>query len=372
MRFPVDADLFFIAASLAAVLGSIPRLRNLPTSRVPVRYDLEPVPPDTMTEAQSERFASYDSKLAALQYLPVCVYRIANYGHNLIRNYGNPADTARCVVMINETNVGEGNPRIVSSCNVSFHTRFGDGTILTTRNMAAKSSLSRPPFQVVQECPGLMDLARLKRKHDRKAASMGQAVPPPANLKSVFEDLQSEHQRFSDFYLEKGDYHLEIGAGNYTITDQVFSRSIWNHVNPFAQNLPLGRFLLASVIAVGLPLLAITRLATIASHAAGPFGFPPFAAGRLVVLASFLLAGTLFGFLVENNTYWLALLFTYLAYRVPNILPFGAPPFAMFAATPAYFVARIKKRRRAVLLTSSDPSAEPEPLSSAPKAGYSQ
>lgn len=372
--FPLDSDLFFLAASFAGVLGGLPRLRSLPTSRVPVEYELQEVPPETLTEAQARYFAPYDEKLAAMSYRSVCTYRIANYGHNLIRNYVNPMDTARCIVMLNEIAlVDKGKPYPVNSCTTSFNTRFTDATILTTRNMTAKSIMDQPPYQIMQECPGLADLAQMKRIHDRKVATTGQPVSPPADTKSVFEDLQSEHRRCSDFYLEKGDFSLEIGADSYTITDKVHTRAIWNHLNPFAQNLSMRQFLPAAMIAVGLPLLAIKVLGPAAAHAAVQNSLPPFAAGGLVVLASFLLAGSVFGYLVENNTFWLALLLTYLAYRVPNAIPFGAPPFAAFAATPAYWVARAKKRRRAVLLTAGDdPSSDPKPLSNAAKAGFSQ
>jgi len=188
----------------------------------------------------------------------------------------------------------------------------------------------------------------------------------------VFEDVQSEHQRFGDFYLEKGDFSLEIGDDNYTITDRVHSRAIWNHLNPFAQNLPMRQFLPAALIAIALPLLAIAKLGPAAAHAAVHIGLPPFAAGRLVVLACFLLAGAVFGYLIENNTFLWTLLLTYLAYRVPNVLPFGAPPFGTFAAAAAYAVAQAKKRRQAFLLSSAEPSSAPKPLSNAASAGYSQ
>jgi hypothetical protein len=369
--FPLDTDLFILATSVANVLGSLPRLRSLPTSRVPVRYELQEVLPGKLTEAQAKHFASYDEELAAMNYQPVCTYRIVNYGNNLLRNYVNPIDTARCVVMINKTPVAAGGEPPATSCTVCFHTRFSDGTILTTRNMALKSIMDQPPYQITQERPGLTDLAQMKREHDRKAASMGQPVSPPAVTKSVFDDLQSEHQRFSDFYLKKGDFSLEIGSDSYTIKNKVHSRAIWNHLNPFAQNLPMQRFLPAALIAIALPLFALTKLGPAAAHSVH-IGLPPFATGRLVVLGCFLLGGAVFGALIPNNTFLWTLALTYLAYRIPWVLPFGAPPFGTFAATAAHAVALAKKRRQAFLLSSTDPSSEPEPLSNAASAGYSQ
>src|SRR5579863_450657 len=372
MGVPVDADLFLLAGSVASVFSSMPRLRSLPTSHVPVRYDLQEVRSENLTEVQSRYFAPYDEKLAAMNYQPVCTCRIANYGHNLIRYYVDSVDTARCVVMVNEVSVGGDKPYQITSCTTSFHTSFTDGTILTTRNMERKSIFDQPSYEVVQECPGLTDLAEMKRKHDGKAATMGQPVAPPADVKSVFEDLQSEHRRFSDFYLDKGDLSLEIGADSYSITDKLYSRAIWNHLNPFAQNLSMRQFLPAALVAIALPLAAIKILAPVVAHFAMTRGLPSFAAGRLAVLACFLLAGAAFGYLVQNNAFLWALVLTYLAFRVTNAIPFGAPPFATFAAVAAYSVAQAKKRRQAVLLTSAEPSPEPKPLSNAASAGYSQ
>ena len=365
MGVPFDTDLFVLAASVASVFSSLPRLRSLPASRIPVQYDLQEVPPESLTEAQAKYLASYDEKLAAMNYLPVCTYRIANYGHNLIRNYVNPVDMARCVLMIMEIDLVKGSkPYPTNSCILHFHTRFADGTILTTRNMRAKSIMDQPPYEVVQERPGLSDPAPLKREHDRKAVTMGQPVAPPADAKSVFADIQSEHQRFSDFYLQKGDLSLDIGADSYTITDKVLSRAIRNHLNPFAQNLPMRGFLPAALVAIALPLLAITKLAPIAAHAALGSVFSPFTAGRLVILASYLVAGAILGYLLENNTFLWTLLLTYLAFRVPNVLPFGSGPFATIAATVAYSVARAKKHRGTVLLLPAQLPLPPNALSS--------
>jgi hypothetical protein len=358
MRFPVDADLFFFLAAIANVVSSLPRLRSLPTSKIPVRYETQEVPQAAMTDLQAKYFAPYDEKLAAMNYWPVCTYRIANYGRNLIRNYVNPMDSARCVVMINEVPpVQEGKLPPTDICTTSFHTRFSDGTIFTTRNMTDKSILDQPPYWIVQELPGLNDLAEMKREHDQKAASIGPPVSPPSDTKSVFDDIQSEHQRFSEFQLANGGY-LPLPDGNsYALADPVYWRAIRNHLNPFAQNLSMRRFLPAVLIAIGLPLSALKILAPAAAHAALNIGFPPVVAARCVTLACYVLAGAVLGYLLERNTFLWALLLTYLALRVTMVLPLGAPPDGTLAATVACCVAQAKKRRRtAPLFENAGPS----------------
>jgi hypothetical protein len=108
MGIPIDADIFFLLAAVGSVLGSLPRLRSLPTSRIPVRYEIQEVLQDALTEAQAKFLAPYDEKLGSMNYLPLCTYRVLNYGHNLLRNYVSPMDTARCVVMIYEIPVENG------------------------------------------------------------------------------------------------------------------------------------------------------------------------------------------------------------------------------------------------------------------------
>jgi hypothetical protein len=74
-------------------------------------------------------------------------------------------------------------------------------------------------------------------------------------------------------------------------------------LNPLAQNLSMRRFLPAALVAIGLPLLAMAILAPAAAQAAVHGGFPPFIAGRLVVIASYVVAGAVLGYLLEHNTF---------------------------------------------------------------------
>jgi hypothetical protein len=354
MRFPVDADLFFFLASIASVVGSLPRLRKLPTSKIPVRYDIREVRPDALTDAQSRYFAPYDEKLAAMNYFPVCTYRLANYGQNLFRTYTNPLDKARCELMVYELPaVKESKLPSADIFTMCFHTRFSDGTVLTTRNKAVKSILDQPPYWVVQECPGMSDPVQMKREHDRKSATMGQAVSPPSDAKSVFDNIQSEHERFSDYQLQNGGYVALPDGSSYVLADQVYWRAICDYLNPFTQKLSMRHFLPAALVGIGLPLSALTILAPAAAQAAASLGFPRLVAARCVTLACYVVAGAVLGCLLERNTFLWALLLTYLVLRVTMVLPLGAPPDGTVAATVAYLVAQAKKRRAVSLLAST-------------------
>jgi len=351
LRWPIDADLaVFLCTVGKVVFAGLPRLRRK-AKQIPVRYEIAEVHPAALTEAQASFFAPYDEKLAAMNYRPVCTYRIANYGSNLLRNYVSPLETSRCVVMINETPVvRNGKPSVANSCTLSFHTRFNDATILSTRNMRIKSVLDKPPYQVVQECPGITEPAAMKRKHDSRAASLACPVSPPCDTATTFKDLQAEHERFGAHQVSRGSLRLNPDGNSYTITDKVRWRGIRNHLNPLANRFPFRHFIPAALVAVALPSFAVLKLAPAAADAARNVGFSPFAAAEAVTLASYLIAGALIGYVLERQTFVWVFLLTYLSVRILAGNHLGPVPYSAFAGSVAYSVAQAKKRRRAVLL----------------------
>ncbi len=353
MNFPIDADLCVFVYTVAKVLvTAIPRLRrSVLGSRIPVDYDVREVNPSLLTGAQARFFAPYDEKLAAMNYRPVCTYKIVNYGHNLLRNYVSPMETSRCVVLIHEM------PRRISgklsptnSCTLSFHTRFSDATILTTRNMGLKTLMDRPPYQLVQERPGITDPSEMKCIHDRKAVTMGCPLPPPSDAASTFKDIRSEHIRFSDYQVSRGIYKLNADGKSYSMTDKPHWRGIRNQLNPFAHRFSVRRFLPAALVAMALPLFGVMKLAPAAADAARNIGFPPAAAETAVILACYLCAGAIIGYVLERQTFVWVFLLTYLSVRIFSGTALGPIPYSAFAGSVAYSVAHAKQRRCAVLL----------------------
>src|SRR5208282_4999906 len=140
---------------------------------VPVHPAYEEIPEGTLTPAQKDYIQPFDEQLAALNYRPDCTYRITNftnYGHNLIRRYFNPMDSAACSLVILELKVKVKNVQAARTTpNVFFTTRFSDEKQLTTRNLPLKSLNDEPPYRIVQECRQVTNLAELKRRHDLRA-----------------------------------------------------------------------------------------------------------------------------------------------------------------------------------------------------------
>jgi hypothetical protein len=356
MRVPVDADLFvFLYTASKIAFGSLPRLRRS-SPDVPARYQITNVPANFLTEAQARYLAPYDEKLAAMNYWPVCTYRIDNYGHCLLRQYVNPSETSRCVVSIIELALKVDGRRAASNtCTLSFHTRFTDDTILTTRNMKLKTILDRPPYQIVQECPRISEPSEMKRRHDARAQTMGCPVAPLSDPERIFKDVQSEHERFSAYQLSTGAYRPLPGGNSYALADKAHWRGIRNFLNPFAHRFSLRRFLPTALIAAALPVFAFLYLAPAVAEAARNIGFPPFLAAEAVILACYLVAGTLIGYVLERHTFIWVFLLTYLSVRLFAAASLGPVPYSAFAGSVAYSVGQAKKRRRAVLIPQAAP-----------------
>lgn len=353
MQFPVDADLaVFLYTVGKIVFGSMPKLRQN-AHTIPAKYEIEEVAPSALTDAQATVFAPYDEKLAAMSYFPVCTYRIANYGHNLMRTYINPGETSRCVVMIVETGLKmlvNGKRPVSSSCTLSFHTFFSDNTLLTTRNMHLKSILDRPPYQTVQERPYIKEPAEMKRVHDAKAATMGCPVAPPSSSAQVFKAIHEEHDRFCEYQLAQGTFCMNPDGKSYLLADKAHWRGIRNHLNPFVHRFYAWRFLPAALLAMLLPILGVIKLAPTAFTAAQTVGFPPQAAAEAMMLACYMVAGAVLGFTLENATFIWVFLLTYIPVRIVAPGALGPVPYSAFAGLVAYSVAQAKKRRRVVLL----------------------
>jgi hypothetical protein len=252
MRLPFDVDLLASLYTLGVIVfGSFPRLRRNSLA-IPFQFNCEEVPPSAVTESQSKFLATYDAKLAAMNYWPVSTFRATNYGNNLIRGYSNAAETSRCVVMLIATTVRlNGKSMVTNSCTVEFISKFADDRVLITRNAKIKVLSDNPDYRVVQECPTTSEPSELKRRHDGQAATMGPVEWPPTDAASIFKQVNREHARFSAYQLARGLYRLHPAGNGYVLTDKTHWRGIRNFLNPFAHHFSLPSLL--SAIAVGVP-----------------------------------------------------------------------------------------------------------------------
>ena len=352
MAIPLDIDMLaFSWATYRVIFGSKARLRQNPRP-IPLRYDVEVIPEDRLTPAQSEYLKPIDAQLFTMNYRPLCTFRVKNLGMNLLRRYSNPADSASCSLTIVEVKVNvDGVKGFKNSCSAEFTTRFPDGKRLATRNMALKSLFDQPPYRVVQECPNVTDLAALKRKHDAQAQKMGPPYPPPAEVSSVLDEFQAEHDRFSKYQLDRGNYRLAPDANSYVVSDKIYERGIRNHFLPFGRRISLVNVLFTALIGAVLPLYGILKVAPwiAGSPYQNMIGFLP--ASYIAIAMCYALAGIIMGAACDTQKFTWMMLITYLPAHLIGGWSFGWFPYTTLAFNAAYFTAQALRKRALVLQT---------------------
>jgi hypothetical protein len=349
MFIPWDADILVFAWSTAKVVFNSRRRLREAKRAIPVHEALEEVSEDTLTETQKNYIQPFDARLKALNYFPDCTYRVTNFrnlGKNLLRHYSNPTDTATCKLTIIEIKVKvEEVESVKTSSSISFTTRFHDGKVLTTRNMSLKSLMDRPPYAIVQECRHVTNLKDLKRRHDARAAQLGTALPPPAGIDAVFETNHKDHQRFSEYQVQRGIYRLLPDGQAYELTDKAHTRGIWNHYNPFAKRISLTPTILAALIGSVLPLYAILKFAPwIANHVEGNV-VSLFPVTWFAICLCYILAGTIIGLTSDRASFQWIMLISYVPAHLVAGWRFGWWPYSTAMFLTSFYAIRAKRRR---------------------------
>lgn len=349
MAIPWDTDILIFAWATARVVFRS-RARARATKRaIAVHDELRELSEDALTKAQKDYIRPIDQQLAELNYFPdltYCVTNHRNYGHNLIRRYSNPTDSATCSLTIVELKVKVDE---VESCktssNVGFRTRFADGKQLTTRNMSLKSVLDRPPHTVIQECRHTTQLAELKRRHDRKAARMGQPLPAILGKEAIFATHHEDHQRFCEYQLQRGTFRLLPDGTAYEVTEKARTRGILNHYNPFARRISLTDVLLTGLVGSVLPLVGILKLAPLAVARMEGTSLSVLPIAWITIGICYLLAGLVIGAISDRASFHWIMLISYVPTHLLAGWSFGAAPYSTMAFLASFYLIRMRRRR---------------------------
>jgi hypothetical protein len=347
--FSFDYDLIGLFwTTVIVVFASKPQLRK--NSRpIPARFDRQIVDESSLSIEQRKYFAPFDAQLAAMNYRPMCTFRVANYGTNLLREYSNPADPAHCTLTIVEVQTTVKNLQAVkNSSMVSFKTSFSSGKELVTRNMELKSVMDSPDYRVLQDCRNVTDLADLKKRHNARSAAFGTPVSPPRDVKSLFEAYEVENQRHFAHQVQRGILKLNAQGDAYIVTDKAFNRGILNFFNPFARRLTLTNALLSLLVSAVIPLYGILKLAPAVAERVGD---PYLASGpqALAIAACFAATGVLLGLFSEVRSFVWIVVMTYVPAHLVAGSSLGRFPFSTLAFAISYFVCRAKEKRQLVL-----------------------
>lgn len=354
MTAPFDLDLpVFLWISLKTILGTKRRLRES-TRRIPLKFAFEEVPADQLTQAQRDYMRPISNQLAALNFFPFATFRITNFnfGKTLHCRYSNPTDPASCSLNIVEVKAKVGDVESVrNSWSVEFVTRFPDGRRLITRSKSLKSLFDEPPWRITRDYPNISSLAELKRKHDIRARDLGVPVSPPQNTSEVFEAVQTEHERYSKFQLERGIYKIAPEGGAYAISEKIHLRALRNHYLPFGRRLSFPKLLFSALVGAVLPLLGILKLGPMLETA--HTGLPLFEIGtaQFAVAVCYVAAGIVIGYVCEGqNLPWIYLI-TYVPAHLVAGWTFGIYPYSLLAFIMNYYVGQARRRQKLVLQT---------------------
>ena len=350
-RILADTDLLAIVVTVVSVLRKAPALlRQRPP--VPAEYEIEEVLAHKLTEKQRDFFDPYDRKLAALNYFPVCTYRIANLERTLIRKYANAAEPASCSVSALEARYRyKGKICWAPARLITFRTDFTDGTSLITRNAKRRTLFDTLPGFTIQERPTVEDPAVLKRMHDAKAGGMGCPQGRPTDVARFFEQIRDEHRRFSEYQIKRGLYALH--PQGYVLTSKTHWRAIRNHYNPFVQHVSPVRMAASALLAIGLPSLthAYFSLALSAADSANFMNVALLA--QVSLLASYAAGGAAIGLLIQRNSFLWAFLLTYMGVHLCTGWWVSPMPFSTIAALTSFWVTRLQYKRKLMLAPTS-------------------
>ena len=283
--------------------------------RLPRRLQVATLTDDQLTDKQREFLGSFDSKLKDLGYTPFITYRLANIpgSKNLLRSYLSGSDPTRCTVQISAAGGGP-----VQFDQVQFVTEFADKTRTFTTNRTNSQTFDVEPERYFQQCPGIRDLAELKRRHEQFTDQYRFRGPVFMDTKNFLAQTQEQYDREVSHQVKQKLLRLDAAKDEYRVTLKWALRMQFNFFNPFADGFTVPKLMGALAIAA-LPVLARLHeaqfTAGLASSLGVNFGWMP------VVTVSYLVAGVGAGLLFGHKSFVSAFL---LAYIPTLFLPSGA------------------------------------------------
>jgi hypothetical protein len=307
---------------------------------LPRNLQCEEVPREKLTPRQAAFFDAYDKEMAEIAYFPLSTFRVINLkGTNLNRAYISSSDPARCLVTMMSTGGS------FTSC-LEIVTRYADGTRLSTKNTQLSSVLATMPNRIVQQFPGIQDVAELKRRHDRKAEKLLSRSPEFRPPSSYFSDLDEYHQQFCQYQESNRLLRFDNAAGLYRATYRTGLRGVFNFINPLADNFTVPRFILGALLGAGLPLIAATQHARILSWLSSFGASNLVLAGSLLTPVACTLAAIAVGSIFTNKAFIWALVLGFLPAKLLALTTALSLGSGFYMAVVAHWAARFCISRR--------------------------
>ena len=294
--------------AIMLVIG-LPLIRS--NTRLPRVLQFATLQPTSLTPAQAEFFRGYDEKLGAMGYYPGPIYTVPNLsGRNLSRVYFNSSEATYANVATLTSAKGQ---RGLSY--LEFITRYQDGSSLTTKNADISTVFPAMPGRLSQNCPGVADVAELRRRHDARRAGLTASSEVFVSEKDFFTRFQDAHQKWGDYQVQRGILRSDPAAGLYRGTLALGLRGVRNFLNPFADNFTFPRFAIGLLFGLGLPVAAILNPGNFARVVQWQ-GATPDQTHQLVLLVAYLLGGAVVGYLFTGKSFIWGFLLGYVSWLV--------------------------------------------------------
>ncbi|MDX2436224.1 MAG: hypothetical protein QNL88_04135 [Acidobacteriota bacterium] len=314
---PLDLVLFGVIVLAFFVIGLPVITRRV---SVPRKVEFEDVSEGDLSDAQAGYFADLDGELLEMGYQPVGDRRATNMqGKALVRIYMSSADPAIIMMTFLTSEVQGSGAHPMNYLEIV--TRYGDGSILSTRNAEISDVLKPLPGHIIQDQKGCRDPAKLKLAHDTKARELllyGPVFSQPEEFERVFDEF---HERWCLHQMECGLLVPRTeDPQRLRPTVKAGLRGIANFLNPLADNFTVPRFVLVLMMGLAAPAAVLVWLEGpgwwLVARIASAIGVSPTTctvAAMAVVMTG---VGALVGLLFVGKAFIWSFLLTYLVFRL--------------------------------------------------------
>ena len=315
---------------------------------IPYEFQYTELADSDLTERQRQFTLSVDKELGQLGYLPLCAFRLGGFLPNIKRVYTRTGDPTGFNILVVESEKpveGQTTTMVATRRVMTFVTRFADGQSLETMNFRGNSKELEQPGRHMQRHPHVGTASALKEIHERKARTMGPALPASLSAAEYFEKTRSLYATSCQRNLENGRWVQHPCGNGYAVSDRVLVEAMWRSFNLFATApLKLISVLTISALPAGVTYVALKLPSPSISEWFGPLVF------------ACLIAGVGIGLLLNRQEYFWAMLLTYIGIHVASGWVVTGPlPFCTIAGAAALQVSQWRKRRHLMIVGETVP-----------------
>jgi hypothetical protein len=168
-------------------------------------------------------------------------------------------------------------------------------------------------------------------------------------MSNVFEEIQTEHERNSNFQLVRGSYKIAPEGGAYAVSEKIHLRALRKHYLPFGRRFSFSKLLFSALVGALFPLFGILKLRPLLEAARTSLPIAEVGMAQFAVAACYVGAGTVIGYVCEGqNLPWIYLI-TYAPAHLVAGWTFGIYPYSLLAFIMNYYAGQARRRKKLIL-----------------------